>query len=87
MSKLGCFSEISFGPRLDGKRLGLRIRSAPSDDQKAEHPQKACLCGACAPERGDAWRRHSGLTCPWCGGEVRSVLDGEVWCDACERYL
>ena len=31
--------------------------------------------------------RHPGTTCPLCAGVVRTVLDGESWCDACQRYL
>ena len=25
-------------------------------------------------------------TCAQCGGSTRIVLDGEAWCDQCERY-
>lgn len=66
-------TEASFGPTAQGKR--------------AEHPDGDCLCAACKPERKENWRRHTGENCPWCGGGIRTVLDGERWCDTCQRYL
>lgn len=29
---------------------------------------------------------RGGSICAVCGGQTRSVLDGEAWCDRCRRY-
>lgn len=46
-----------------------------------------CPCRACAPEHRNTLARHRGSSCPCCGTELTSVLDGEAWCSACQRYV
>lgn len=36
--------------------------------------------------RPDLRDRRGHHTCCVCGGPTRNVLDGEAWCDKCERY-
>jgi len=36
--------------------------------------------------RPDQIGKRGGPICCVCGGRTRTVLDGEAWCDKCERY-
>ena len=45
--------------------------------------EEALACLKCAME---AMGKRGYKYCQLCGGDTRPILDGEAWCDTCQRY-